>query len=158
MGSRRSDPAALRRADAIVRNGRDVANGHDLQPAGLKRPESRLAAGARPRNLDLDRPHAMLHGGAPRLVGRHLRGIGSGLARPLETELPRRRPGDRVALNVGDGDHRVVERGMNMHHTRGDVLALLAARADGFLGHLTVLSAVTLTLLLLAGDRLGRTL
>ena len=44
---------------------------------------------------------------------------------PLKTLAAGRRPRDRVALGVRDGDHRVVERGQDMRHAGDDVLAFL---------------------------------
>ena len=82
------DPAALGRPAAIVRNGRHVADRRDLQPAGLQRTQRRFTARARPRNLDLDGPHAVLHGGSAGLFGRHLGGIGVDLRDPLKPSLP----------------------------------------------------------------------
>ena len=48
------------------------------------------------------------------VLGGHLGGVRRRLARALEALLARRRPGDGVALRVGDGDHRVVERGVHV--------------------------------------------
>ena len=51
------------------------------------------------------------------------------LREPLKPCEPAARPGDRVALRVGDGDHGVVERGVHVRHARGDVLALAPLQA-----------------------------
>src|SRR5690606_10445694 len=47
--------------------------------------------------------------------------------RAFETHHARRRPGNRVALSVRDGDHRIVERCVDVCHARRDVLFLAAA-------------------------------
>ena len=95
-----------------------------------------------------------LHGGAPAtstssvrmpcsaaflrgILGRHLGGVGRRLARALEAHGAGRRPGDRVALRVGDGDHGVVERGVHMRDARSDILAFASADAPGGGGFLT---------------------
>src|SRR6185503_17150885 len=59
------------------------------------------------------------------------------LARALEAVAARRRPGNRVALRVGDRDHRVVERRIHVRDARRDVLAFAPADAlwCGFLAH-----------------------
>jgi hypothetical protein len=44
-------------------------------------------------------------------------------------------PADGVALRVGDGDGRVVERRIHVRDAGGDVLAFAAAYAGGFLAH-----------------------
>src|SRR5690606_1501357 len=58
---------------------------------------------------------------------------GRRLARALEAERARRRPGDGVALCVGDRDLGVVEARVHMRDARGDVLALAAAYARALL-------------------------
>jgi hypothetical protein len=79
----------------------------------------------------------MLH----RLLGgifrRDLRRERGRLARSLEAVAARRRPGDRVALRVGDRDHRVVERCVDVRDARSDVLAFAPADAllCGFFAH-----------------------
>ena len=65
------------------------------------------------------------------------------LARALEANAACARPRDHVALGVGDGDVRVVERGVDMHvavvhHP------LLAALLEGFLGGLLTALALLL--------------
>src|SRR5262245_52143378 len=144
-----SDAAALRWPAAIVRDRRHVTDRRHLQAASLQRAQRRFTSRARPAHFHLDGLHAVLHGGFSRLLGGDLGGIGRRLARALEAELAGRGPGDRVALHVGDGDHRVVERCIHMDDARGDVLALLAARTDRLFRHIA-------SLFLLAGDGLGR--
>src|SRR4051794_17003467 len=115
----------------------------------------------------------MLGGLLARVLGGDLSGIRRRLAAALEAHHPGRRPGDGVALRVGDGDHRVVEAGVHVRDAGGDVLALAAAEALRFTGHFVTfltlyplsahpeerLSEVEVesrrTLFLLAGDRLG---
>ena len=60
-------------------------------------------------------------------LGRHLGGIGGGLAGTLETDVASRGPGQDLALLVGDGDDRVVEAGLDVGDAVGDVLALTLA-------------------------------
>ena len=71
----------------------------------------------------------MLHGLSAGIFGGNLRRVRGRLARALEALAPRRRPRDRIALSVGDRDHRIVEGGIHMRRTRGDVLALAPAQA-----------------------------
>src|SRR5690606_12162421 len=97
----------------------------------------------------------------------HLRRVRRRLARALEAHQAGRRPRNRVALRIRDGDHRVVERGTHVRNAGRDVLALAAAYAGSFLAHLvflicrfvgTRLRAASLACLLLASDCLGRAL
>jgi hypothetical protein len=65
----------------------------------------------------------------------NLRSVGRRLARALETHGPGRRPGNRVALGVGDGDHRIVERCRHVRDAGRDVLSFASTDAGGFLAH-----------------------
>src|SRR5216684_1152119 len=132
---RKSNPPTLARTAAIVRDRRHVADRCDGETRGLQRTERRFAARTGTGNFNLQRAHAVFL----RLLGdvfrRDLRGIGGRFARPLETHRPRRRPGNGVALRVGDGDGRVVERRIHVRYAGRNVLALAAAYAGGFLAH-----------------------
>ena len=55
--------------------------------------------------------------------------------RTLESHRSGRRPGNGVALCVGDGDGRVVERRIHMRNAGRDVLAFATAYAGGILAH-----------------------
>src|SRR5499427_9691163 len=70
-----------------------------------------------------------------RVLGGDLRRIGGRFARAFKTHRARRRPGDRVALYVGDRDHRIIEARVHMRDAGGDVLAFAPADARGFLTH-----------------------
>src|SRR3982075_1501430 len=132
---RKSNPPALARTATIVRDRRHVADRCDGEARGLQRTERRFAARTGTGNFNLKRAHAVLL----RLLGdvfrRDLRGIGGRFARPLETHRSRRRPGNGVALRVGNGDGRVVERRIHVRDAGRNVLALAAAYAGGFLAH-----------------------
>src|SRR6185503_16283695 len=64
-------------------------------------------------------------------LGRNLRGEWGRFARALEAGVARGRPGQRVALAVGDGDDGVVERRVDVGDALGDVLLDLLARSCG---------------------------
>src|SRR6195952_2584957 len=132
---RTSNPPTLARTAAVVRNRRHVADRCDGEARGLQRTKRRFTARTRTGNLNLQRAHAVFL----RLLGyvfrRDLRGIGSRFARTLEAHRSRRRPCNGVALRVGDGDGRVVERRIHVRDAGRDVLALTAANAGGFLAH-----------------------
>src|SRR5262245_34797638 len=130
-----SDAPALARTAAVVRDRRHVADRRDHEAGRLQRAQRRLAARAGSRDLDLERAHAVLLCLLGDVLTGDLRRIGRRLARSLEAHRPGRRPRDGVALRVRDGDHGIVEGGVHMRHARGDVLALAAADAGGFLAH-----------------------
>src|SRR6476620_3962585 len=110
----RSDPAPLGGAAAVVRDGGDVGDRGDLEAGGLEGTDRLLAAGARTLHVNLDLAHAVLHGTARSAVSRERRSVRRALARALEAGDTRRAPADDRAVEVGDRDDRVVERGLDM--------------------------------------------
>src|SRR5450432_3730763 len=132
---RKSNPPALARTAAIVRDRRHVADRGDGEARGLQRTQCGFAARTGACNFHFQRAHAVFL----RLLGdvfrRNLRGIGGRLARTLEAHRARRRPGNGVALRVGDGDGGVVERRIHVRDTGCNVLAFTATDACGFLAH-----------------------
>src|SRR5688500_11931204 len=130
-----SDAAALGRAHAVVRDRGDVPDRGDLEADRLQRAQRRLAARTRSLDLHLERADAMLGGLLARILGGDLGGIGGRFARPLEAHHAGRRPGDGIALRVGDGDHRIVEAGVHVGDAGGDVLALAPSEALRFACH-----------------------
>src|ERR1039457_2994370 len=118
-----SDPRPLRRAAAIMRNRGDVLDGAHLEAGRLQGPDRGLPAGAGALHEDVDLAHAMLHRASRRGLGGERRG----LARALEADLARRRPGDDAAGRIGDRHDGVVEGALDMGVPVRDVLAFLAA-------------------------------
>src|SRR6185312_15425117 len=98
--------------------------------------------------------HAVLHRLAARIFSGDLRGVRRRLARALEAHRAAARPGDGVALRVGDGDVRVVERRVHVRDAGHDVLALALLYAGCVFGHWV--RSLFLGGELLAGDRLRR--
>src|SRR5262249_39659768 len=133
--TRTSNAPALAGPATIVRDRRHVTDRGDGEARGLQRAERRFAARTGTGDLDFQRAHAVFLRLLGNVLRRDLRGIRGRLARPLETHRAGRRPSNGVALRVGDGDGRVVERRVHMRHAGGDVLALATANAGGFLAH-----------------------
>ena len=133
-----SDAPALGGPGAVVRDGRDVLDERDLEARRGDGPERRLAARARALDHDHHRLEAVLHGLGGGVARRHLGGERRGLARALEAARAGRRPGQDVPGRVGDGDHRVVEGGVDVHDPVGHVLLdplLPLLRGHGGRGH-----------------------
>src|SRR5262245_15948432 len=101
------DPAPLGRPASVVRYWRDVLDGGDLEARRLERPDRRLPATPRALHPHLDALQALSQRLAGAGLGRHLRGERCALARALETDLARARPGDHVSVEIGDRDDRV---------------------------------------------------
>src|SRR6185312_2693559 len=141
-----------------------VADAGDRKADRLEGTERALAAGTGTLDLDLQGADAVVGGLAAGILGRDLRGVRRRLAAALEAHHPGTRPGNRIALRVGDGDHGVVEAGVHVGDAGGDVLALPPADALRCLGHWFLQSLSKLRkdvrdeearLLLLARDRPG---
>src|SRR5688500_2821667 len=118
------DPTSLRRATAVVRDGRDIGDCGDLEAGGLERPDGLLASAAGALHEDLDLAHAVLHRALGGQVGRLRRGVGRALARALEADQAGAAPADDVSGRVGDRHDRVVERRLDVRVTRWHVLSL----------------------------------
>src|SRR6185295_472816 len=153
-------PPLLRRAAAVVRDRRDVADVGDLETAGVKRAHGRLAARAGALDAHFDHLHAVLLRAHAGLLGCNLRGERRALARAAETAAAGRRPGQRVALAIRDRDDRVVEGSVHVRDRVRDVLLdLLAAGLDGAAACLALLLLLLIShsssanLLRLAGRR-----
>src|SRR5687768_7202293 len=109
-----SDAASLGRATTVVRDGRDVGDGGDLQAGRLEGADGLLAAGPRTLHVDLDLAHAVLHRTLGGAISREGRGIRGALAGALEAGDAGRAPRDDRPVEVGDRDDRVVERGLDV--------------------------------------------
>src|SRR6266404_7323076 len=131
----KSNPPALARTAAIVRDRGHIADRCDGEARRLQRTKRRFAARTGAGNFHFQRAHAVFLRLLGNVFGRDLGRIRGRLARTLEAHRAGRRPGNGVALRVGDGDGRVVERRIHVRDAGRDVLALAAADAGGFLAH-----------------------
>src|SRR5262249_39115725 len=86
--ARWSDPPALGRPTAVVRDRGQIPDEVDLEPGGGQRPQRRLASRPGALDEDVDRLHAMLHRLVGRVLGGQLGGKGGRLARALEPLAP----------------------------------------------------------------------
>src|SRR6478672_3274529 len=130
-GSAASDAAALAWPAAVVRHRRHILDPGDLEPGRGQGADRRLAARTRALDEHVDLLQAVLLRGACGLLGGELRGERRRLARALEADVAGARPRQRVALLVGDGHDRVVERRLDVRLPVQDVLLLATLR---FLG------------------------
>src|SRR5438876_1846428 len=104
------DSPLLGRPAPVVRNRRHVADRTDLQPGARERLNRGLAARAGTLHAHVHALHAEVQRFPRRLLSRHRRGEGRRFLGALEAGLARRAPRDRVALQIGDRNERVVER------------------------------------------------
>src|SRR5687768_9220775 len=123
-----SDSSLLGRPSAVVRQRGDVLDAGDLQSCVLDLEDRLLASGAGALDLDLDLDHPVLARLAGGLLRGASRGEGGALARALEADRPGRAPRDRLTVGVGDRDHRVVERRLDVRHAARHALAELLLR------------------------------
>src|SRR3989344_3122220 len=101
---------------------RYVDNVADFVAQRVQRTHSRLTSRAWAFDVNLKRPQTELLSNTSGLVGRHLRGERRAFTRTLETGSTAGRPGKNIALAIGDGDDRVVERSVDVHHAFGNAL------------------------------------
>src|SRR5690606_21574757 len=118
------------------RDRRHVADRGDHETSSLQSAKSRFTAGTRTANFDFQRLHAVLLSLLGAVFSSDLGSKRGRLARTLEALGTSRRPGNGVALCVGDGDHRVVEGGIDVGNARRDIFTFATANACGFLGHI----------------------
>src|SRR3954447_11547349 len=128
------DAAPLARAAAVVGLRGDVLDAGHFETGGLERADRRLTTGAGTLHQPLDLLEALLDALAGSGIGRDLRGERRRLAGALEAGAAGGLPRDDVALAVGEGDDRVVERGLDVGLAEGDVLLRLAAATLRALG------------------------
>ena len=117
---------------------RHVADRRDVEADGSQSAERRFTARTGALNFDFQRLHAVFLGLLASVFGGHLGGEGRGFPRAFEAHGAGRRPGNRVALHVGDQDLGVVERRVHVSNASGDVLALFALHAGLVASHIVV--------------------
>lgn len=95
-------------------HGSYVSNRFDLQTGSLQRRNRRFAPCAKSLNADLDFAHTEFLG----LFRGQFRGTLGGerrtLPAPLESSRPCRSPAKYIAVWIGDGDNRIVERSLDV--------------------------------------------
>lgn len=103
-----------------MRDRRDVDDVDDLVADVVQRTDCGFASGAWALDADFQRLDAVIKRGLAGLLGSDLRGERGRFARTTETRATRCRPRQRIALAIGDGDDRVVERSVDMRDAVGD--------------------------------------
>src|SRR6266516_4893103 len=124
----RLDAPPLAGAAPVVRDRGDVLDPQDLEPGRGEGPDRGLPAGAGTLHEHVDLRQAMLLRTPGRRLGGQLGGEGRRLPGSLEPHVAGAGPRQRVAVEVGDGDDRVVERRLDVGLTVGDVLLLPSPR------------------------------
>src|ERR1700722_512622 len=128
MTNERTDPlhsAPLRRTAAVVRDRGRVADGADFDSRGRQRADCGFASGTGAADAHVHAADAVIARHVGGVRGGLLGGKGRALARSTEAERARTLPRQNVAVHVGDGHDRVIERGLHMHQSVRYVLALL---------------------------------
>src|SRR6202008_3973014 len=115
------------RTTSVVRLGGDVRDRANLEACGLQRPDRGLPARTRALDEHIDLADSVLLGLAGGVLGGQLSGERGRLAGALEADIAGRRPGDDVALRVGDRHDRVVERALEVRAAGRDVFLLATA-------------------------------
>src|SRR6266446_6466012 len=119
-----SNSAPFRRTATVMRNRRRVLNRAHFDSGRSQRAYRRLAPRSRTAHSHIHRAHPV--------IARHAGGVRRGLLRrkrspfagPTKTQRARTLPCQNVAAHVRDGHDSVVERGLHMHQSVRNVLAL----------------------------------
>src|SRR6185437_6986414 len=148
----------LGRPATVVRQRRNIFDGLDGQAGGLQGGDGGLAARTGPFDAHFDLLETELGGAFGGHLGGALGGEGRALATALEADRSRRGIAQRIAVGVGDGDNRVVERRLDVGHAPADVASLLAFLALGHGCNSPCALAAHLLDALLAGNGLARPL
>src|SRR5699024_6207945 len=117
----------LGRTAAVVGLGRDIGDRAHLQAGGLERADRGLTTRAGALDKDIDLLHAVLLCLAGGVLRGELGGEGRRLARALEADVSRGRPGQNGTGRVGDRDEGVVARAPDVGLAVSDVLLFPAA-------------------------------
>ena len=122
---RGSHAAAFRRAAPVVRERRHIADQAHFETDLRQSANRRLATRTRSLDIRLDTLQTVLLCAARGGFGGELRRERRSFFRALETDLTCRRPGNRLALNIGQRNDRVIERAGNMSDTLRDIFSHL---------------------------------
>src|SRR5581483_4596611 len=125
-----SDAALFRRAAAVVRHRRDVADDGDVESNRLHRADGGFTTGAGTFDADFNFFQAVSHRLAAGILRNHLCSVSGAFARTFETDFAGARPADHRAILVGNGDDGVIESGEHVSDAAVDVFAAL--RLDDF--------------------------
>ena len=109
-------------AAAVVGNGGNVTNEGNLETGGVDRAHGGFTTGTRSLHVDTHSAHAVVLSLAGGLFGSNLRGKGRGLTGTLEPALSGTRPAHGVSASIGKSDDSIIERGLDVSHTKGHVL------------------------------------
>src|SRR5208337_377784 len=116
--------APFRRPATVMRNRRRVLNGPHFDSRRGQRAHCRLTPRSRTTHPHIHCAHSV--------IARHARGVRRGLlcrkrspfARTTKTERPRTLPRQHIAGHIRDGHDGVVKRGLHVHQSVRNVLAL----------------------------------
>ena len=105
-----------------MRNRRNIFNHIYFEACNLQRTDCCFTTGTRPLHVDTHSAHAVVLSLAGGLFGSNLRGKGRGLTGTLEPALSGTRPAHGVSASIGKSDDSIIERGLDVSHTKGHVL------------------------------------
>src|SRR5688500_11985633 len=97
-----SDPPALWRTAAVVRDRRHVLDALDVETARGKRADGGLTSRSRSLHLHIDAADAVLLRQLSRVLSSHLGSERRSLAGTFEADAARARPGQHIADRIGD--------------------------------------------------------
>ncbi len=123
VGLQKLNTTTLLRAAAVVRNRCHVRDGSDTDTQCTQGANRRFTARAGSLDFDVQVLDTLFDRSTTSHFRSNLSCKRSRLARTLEALATRRSPRQSIALTVGDGDDRVVERSVHVRNTVRNVLA-----------------------------------
>ena len=106
-------------------DGSHVLDGGHFDTEGLNGTHSGLTAGARTTKADFSFTQTMAHRLTAGILSNHLSGVCSAFTGTTEAHLASGGPADHTTRTVSDRDDGVVEGGVNVDETLGDVFGTL---------------------------------
>lgn len=113
-------------------NRRYVTNKVHMKTGSLKCTKSRLTTGPWPLHIYFNTTHAMILCLPCTILRSNLSRERSTFSGPLETFTAGRTPSHHIANRISYGDDSIIERGLNMSHTVGDIFLLFLFLNDFF--------------------------
>jgi hypothetical protein len=115
----------LGRTTTVVRDGSYVPNEAYIETGGLQGPQAPTPVRNRAFNVNFHTPHPVFLGFLGAVLGSDLGGERGTLPGALETLAAGSGPSHHIAGRIRNRDHGIVESGLNMCHTVGNILAFL---------------------------------
>jgi len=107
----------------------NIPNYGNFQSGSLKCSDSRFSASPWPTDHDFELSHALIHCPSGGIICCGLSGKGGSFFRTFKTTRSCRSPGNHIPSNIGDSNNCIVEGGLNVSDTTGNIFLLFLGAA-----------------------------